>query len=95
MDTLEYSSLHVKGSDAHYERGTVVKGRTVRVRVRLNSYDFQSHAIAEVWTGDAWSEVAHLHHEEYWVSPYATYENIAEATEEAENELLARTYATL
>jgi hypothetical protein len=28
-----------------------------RVRIRRNAYDHQSHAIAEVWTANGWTEV--------------------------------------
>lgn len=32
-------------------------GHKVRVRIRRNAHDFQSHAIAEYWNGSAWAEV--------------------------------------
>lgn len=36
-------------------------GRThskLRTKVRINSYDFQSYAVTEVWTENGWKEVA-------------------------------------
>jgi hypothetical protein len=41
-----------------------VAGKRVRVRIRRDSYDFQSHAIAEVWSKalDTWQNAASIHY---------------------------------
>lgn len=96
---LNYENMAVKGSDATLKRGYEVDGVKVRHSIRLNSYDFQSTAVAQVWspTDLRWNEIASLPHTAWATdtSVYGPESACFEALGEADAELEARVRATL
>ena len=97
MPDLEYTTTTQDRSDVLYEHGTTHRNLALRVKIRVNSYDFQSTAVAEVWSQKdlRWNQIATVPYDLWWVSPYADHEQVMQGIEDAENELLARAYATL
>lgn len=69
MAAAKYPRVHIEvantysGDQSWYFREIFTQNEhKVRVSIRVNSYDFQSHARVEVWHGMAWSVIHSIPH---------------------------------
>jgi hypothetical protein len=96
--TLEYST-GITGSDQdrYFETGHTYRQVPIRVKVRVNSYEHQSTAVAQVWSQKdlRWNEIASARPETWWVSPYSDLDTLREAIDEVHDELVTRAHVTL
>lgn len=46
----------------YYESTLTISGRKIKIEIRRNAYDFQSWAIALLFDGNKWNQIAHIPH---------------------------------
>lgn len=88
------------GQSWTHRRVTRITGGVFRTEIRKNAYQHQSHAVAEVWTGDGWAHHTSLPREDwYGTLPSYTQGALTESDRDQfrwlANELLERVYDAL
>lgn len=50
-------------------RNKIAQEHRLQVRIKSDSYDFQSHAVIERWNGDEWKQVHSIHYAQMQTIP--------------------------
>ena len=72
-DTVISERVWNGSQSVNFERLVAIGDKRVRYRIKVDAYDFQSSAIAEIWNGERWNRIHVIPGEEVLTRKMVSY----------------------